>query len=251
MSMQKPPDEERLIMNLDFLNMPYIREHYATLAEQAAKRQATFVHYLCELIEAESESKRDRSAQRRVKLANFPVIKTLADFDWNWPTRINQDQIKDLFRLSFLPENKNIIFLGGVGVGKSHLSIALGYTACMRRHSVLFTTAMDIVNTLRAAQKLGQQKQVLRKYAKPKLLIIDELGYLPIDKFGADGLFQVVSQRYEKGSIILTTNKPFKKWPELFGNDSILASAVLDRLLHHAENVVIQGKSYRMKDRSK
>ena len=141
-----------------------------------------------------------------------------------------------------------MILLGGVGLGKSHLAIALGYRACLKGYSVLFTTAVDVINTLAAAQNAGRLKQELNKYLKPKLLILDELGYLPIDKVGADLLFQIISQRYEQGAIIITSNRVFKKWPEIFNNDSTLTSAILDRLLHHAETVIIEGKSYRMKD---
>ena len=153
-----------------------------------------------------------------------------------------------MFRLDFIANKANVILLGGIGLGKSHLATALGYCACLKGHSVLFSTAIDVINTLAAAQKAACLKQELNKYLKPKLLILDELGYLPIDKFGADLLFQIISQRYEQGAIIITSNRAFKKWPEIFNNDSTLTSAILDRLLHHAETVTIEGKSYRMKD---
>ena len=182
-------------------------------------------------------------------MARFPVRKSLDGFDWNWPKKINRAQVQDLFRLAFLENKANVIFLGGVGLGKSHLSTALGYHACLKGHYVLFTSAIDIVNTLSAAQNAGRLKFDMKKYLKPDLLLIDELGYLPVDRKGADLLFQVISQRYERGSIILTTNKQFKKWPEIFCNDATLTSAVLDRLLHHAETVLIEGPSYRMKDK--
>ena len=126
----------------------------------------------------------------------------------------------------------------------------MGHAACLASHSVLFTTTVDINNTLTAAQALCRLKAELKRFLAPRLLCVDELGYLPIDKTGADLLFQVISQRYEKGSLVLTTNQPFKHWPKVFNNDSTLTSAVLDRLLHHAETVVIEGKSYRMKDQS-
>jgi len=156
--------------------------------------------------------------------------------------------VQNLFRLRFIDDKSNVIFLGGVGLGKSHLSTALGYEACLRGYSVLFVSAIEIINTLTAAKSCGRLKQELAKYLKPALLIIDELGFLPIDKNGADLLFQVISQRYERGAIIITTNRAFKQWPEIFNNDATLTSAVLDRLLHHAETIVIQGKSYRMKE---
>jgi DNA replication protein DnaC len=156
--------------------------------------------------------------------------------------------VKNLFRLQFIPDKANVIFLGGVGLGKSHLAVALGYQACLEGHSVLFATAIDVINTLAAAQTAGRLKTELKKYTRPAVLILDELGFLPIDKTGADLLFQVISQRYEQGALVITSNRAFKDWPEIFNNDSTLTSAILDRLLHHAETVIIEGKSFRMKD---
>ena len=141
-----------------------------------------------------------------------------------------------------------MIFISNVGLGKSHLSIALGHSACLRGYSVLFTTAVDIINSLCAAHAHGNLKRELHKYLQPRLLIVDELGYLPIDKHGADLLFQVISGRYERGAIIITSNRAYKHWPEIFNNDTTLTSALLDRLLHHAETALIEGKSHRMKD---
>ena len=132
--------------------------------------------------------------------------------------------------------------------GKTHLASALGYEACLKGYTVLFATAIDVINTLSAAQAAGRMKQELKKYTRPALLILDELGFLPIDKAGADLLFQVISQRYEQGALVVTSNRAFKDWPEIFNNDSTLTSAILDRLLHHAETILIQGKSYRMKE---
>ena len=152
------------------------------------------------------------------------------------------------FRLECIKDKANLIFLGGVGLGKTHLATALGYAACLKGHSVLFASAIDVINTLAAARNAGHLKQELKKYTKPALLILDELGYLPIDKIGADLLFQVISLRYEHGAMVMTSNRAFKDWPTIFNHDSTLTSAVLDRLLHHAETVIIEGKSFRMKD---
>jgi len=146
-----------------------------------------------------------------------------------------------------MEDHSNVILLGTVGLGKTHLATALGYTACLAGKSVLFATAVDTINTLAAAQAASRLKVELKKYLAPSLLILDELGYLPIDKHGADLLFQVISMRYERGSTVITSNRAFKKWPEIFNNDSTLTSAILDRLLHHAETCVIEGPSYRMK----
>jgi len=150
--------------------------------------------------------------------------------------------------LQFVEQPANVIFLGGVGLGKTHLASALGYEACLKGYTVLFATAIDVINTLSAARAAGRMKQELKKYTRPSLLILDELGFLPIDKAGADLLFQVISQRYEQGAIAITSNRAYKDWPEIFNNDSTLTSAILDRLLHHAETILIQGKSYRMKE---
>jgi DNA replication protein DnaC len=234
--------------NLRYLKLAYIRENYESLAKTASNKQWTHVNYLTELAVAESNLRKDRATKRRILNARFPQIKTLEQFKWSWPKKINQLQVKNLFRLKFIDEKSNVVFLGGVGLGKTHLSIALGYQACLKGYSVLFCSAVDAINNLAAAQAAGRLKQELRKYHKPAIVVLDELGYLPIDKTGADLLFQIISHRYEQGSLIITTNRAFRDWPEIFNNDSTLTSALLDRLLHHTETVVIEGKSYRMKE---
>jgi DNA replication protein DnaC len=242
------PSTDALATQLASLHLTCILEQYESLASVAAEKQWPHVEYLAQLVEAETHRREERSIARRISLARFPVIKTLDQFQWNWPKKINRLQVQNLFRLTFIEEKANVIFLANVGLGKTHLSIALGHTACLRGYTVLFTTAVDIINTLSAAQVHGGLKHELRKYLKPRVLIIDELGYLPIDKQGADLLFQIISQRYERGATIINSNRAYKHWPEIFNNDSTLTSALLDRLLHHAETVVIEGKSFRMKD---
>jgi DNA replication protein DnaC len=232
---------------LSYLKLPFIRENFETIAKTAARKKWDHIQFLSELVEQESNLRRDRCIQRRIKMARFPVIKTMDQFDWSWPKKINQAQIQNLFRLKCIEEKSNIIFISSVGLGKTHIATALGYQACLKNNTVLFTSTIDAVNNLIAAQHAGQLKQELKKYLKPSLLIMDELGYLPIDKNGADLLFQIISERYERGSIIITTNRVFKEWPEIFNNDSTLTSALLDRLLHHTEAVLIEGDSYRMR----
>ncbi len=239
------PDLEN---HLSYLKLPFIRENYEPISDMAARKEWTHIQYLSELIKQESNLRRDRTIQRRIRMAKFPVIKTLDQFNWSWPSKINRPQIQNLFRLKFIEEKSNIVLIGPVGVGKTHFACALGYQACLKSHTVLFTSAIEIVNNLIAAQQAGNLKQELKKYLKPSLLIMDELGYLPIDKAGADMLFQIISHRYEKGAIIITTNRVFKDWPHIFNNDMTLTSALLDRLLHHTEPVVIEGKSYRMRE---
>lgn len=233
--------------HLSYLKLPFIRENYESAAKTAARKQWDHIQYLTELVEQESTLRRDRSIKRRIRLAKFPVIKTMDQFDWSWPQKINRAQVKNLFRLKFIEEQSNVVLIGSVGVGKTHIATALGYQACLKNNTVLFTSTIDAVNNLIAAQHAGQLKQELKKYLKPSLLIMDELGYLPIDKNGADLLFQIISGRYERGSIIITTNRVFKEWPEIFNNDSTLTSALLDRLLHHTEAVLIEGESFRMR----
>ena len=240
--------EQRLREQLQALRLSYLCEQYAALATEAAQKHWTHVDYLARLLDGETQVRHQRAVQRRIAAARFPTIKLLEDFQWSWPKKINRTQIQNLFRLVFVPDKVNIIFVGGVGIGKTHLASALGHAACLAGHSVRFTTAVDIINTLTAAQINHRLKTELKKLISPSVLVIDEVGYLPIDKTGADLLFQVISERYERGSIVLTTNQPYKSWPKLFNNDATLTSAVLDRLLHHAETVVLEGKSYRMKD---
>jgi len=245
-----PPshDLDALHRHLDYLNLPFIREHYTEHAREAAEHHSDHLDFLARLVEGEAQGRQDRCVERRIRLARFPVRKNLEQFRWNWPKKINRLQVQNLFRLKFIDEAANVIFIGGVGLGKSHLAIALGLAACHQQNSVLFASAIDAVNTLAAAQAIGRLKHELRRYVRPRVLILDELGYLPIDKNGADLLFQIISQRYERGSIVITTNRVYKKWPAIFNNDSTLTAAVLDRLLHHAESITIEGKSFRMKD---
>lgn len=240
--------DDQLLAQLLYLKLSFFREYHQALAQEAVAKSWTHVDFLGRLTEGETLRRKDRATQRRILAARFPVVKTLEQFDWTWPKKINRTHVQNLFRLSFLKDKANVIFIGGAGLGKTHLATALAYEACLAGHTVLFTTAIDIVNTLAAAQSANRLKVELKRYASPSIVLIDELGYLPIDKTGADLLFQVFSQRYETGSTIVTTNQVYKHWARVFNNDATLTSAVLDRLLHHAETVIIEGKSYRMRD---
>lgn len=238
-----------LTQNLKYLKLFFMLDQHQDLAQQASKKQWSHLDYLEKLSDGEAALRQDRATQYRIRMARFPVIKTLDQFNWSWPRSINRLQVQNLFRLQFVQDKSNIIFLGGVGLGKTHLASALGYNACLKGYKVLFTTAVDIVNSLTAAQAAGRIKEALKKYTQPPLLVMDELGFLPMDKTGADLLFQVISLRYERGAMVITSNRAYKDWPEIFNNDSTLTSAILDRLLHHAETVLVEGKSYRMKDK--
>jgi DNA replication protein DnaC len=247
----KKEPQSLLDQHLRYLKLSFTQDHCKDLAAQAAKKHWSYLDYLEKLADGEAAMRSDRSIERRIRLARFPVIKTLDQFKWSWPKNINRLQVQNLFRLNFIKDKSNVIFLGGVGLGKTHLASALAYAACLKGHSVLFATAIGVINTLAAAQAAGRMKQELKKYTRPELLILDELGFLPIDKAGANLLFQIISLRYEQGALVITSNRAFRDWPEIFNNDSILTSAILDRLLHHAETVVIKGKSYRIRDQIK
>ncbi len=234
---------------LKYLKLAYTSRHHEEVTAEAATQRWSHAQFLRRVIEAEAHDRQQHALQRRIKLARFPVKKTLDQFQWDWPKQINEAHIRHLFELRFVTEHTNAVFCGGVGLGKTHLATALGYAACQAGHPVLFTTAVDAINTLLAAQAAHRLAAELKKYVAPALLVLDEVGYLPLDKAGADLLFQIISQRYERGATIVTTNKAYKHWPTIFNNDAGITSAILDRLLHRAQTVVIEGKSYRMKDR--
>ena len=235
--------EQQLIQ----LRLPAMRQEYVAQAKVAIAKGLGHIDYLANLIEAETQQRHQRSVQRRLREARFPYLKTLDDYDFTYPKRIDRMKLKDIFTLHFLDHHANVIIVGTCGLGKTHLAIALGHHACQHGYNASFTTAIKMINILTAAQAAHRLDQELQRYLKPALLVIDELGYLPIDKYGADLLFQVISGRYERGSIVLTTNRIFKEWPQIFNNDAILTSAVLDRLVHHHELVIIEGNSYRMR----
>ena len=241
-------DADALRSNMTALRLPFMLEHHQAFAQTAADKQWSHLDYLTELVSGEAGARDDRRVQRCIQLARFPVLKTLDTFDWKWPTKINRPLIQNLFHLDFVANHGNVVFISTTGLGKSHLMTALGHAACQRGHSVLFTGAIEIINTLGAAHASGSIKRALHHYVKPDVLCLDELGYLPIDKFGADCLFQIISHRYERGATLITTNRVYKQWAGIFNNDAVLTSALLDRLLHHAETVLIEGKSYRSKD---
>jgi len=247
--MTNDTDQSTLDRHLDYLKLGYLKNNCRPFMAEATAKHWSHLDYLGRLIEGEAGARQDRAIARRIKEARFPVIKTLETFRWLWPKKITRLQIQDLFRLRFIEEKANVIFLGLVGLGKTHLATALAYAACQNGYSVLFANAIDVINTLSAAQNNGILKTEIKRYLAPSLLVLDEVGYLPIDQRGADLLFQVIGQRYERGSLLVTSNKAFKQWSTIFNGDSTITSAVLDRLLHHAETVVIEGSSYRMKDK--
>jgi len=218
------------------------------VAEAARKNRSTH-ELLLRLAAGENEARQTRAFTRRLRAAKLPMVRTMETFDWHWPEEINRDHIRHLFTFAFMREKANVVMVGTVGLGKTHIASALGREACERGHSVLFSPAVDIINTLADAQTRGDFQKVIKRYTRPDLLIIDELGYLPVDRVGAELLFQVLGKRYERASTVITTNRGYGEWAVTFANDAALTSAVLDRVMHHCETVIIKGKSYRMKDR--
>ncbi|MDO8275813.1 MAG: IS21-like element helper ATPase IstB [Serpentinimonas sp.] len=243
------PKPEDLTEVLRRLNLTTIAQHYEDVGREAAREGLCHVEYLRRLAEAEAAARYERSVQRRTKAARLPVLKTLEQFNWSWPKKINRAQVQDLFRLRFVEQNTNVVFIGGVGLGKTHFALALAHSTCLNNVPTLFAQAVEIVNTLSAAQSTNTLSKALKTYVAPRLLVVDELGYLPMDKRGADLIFQVISARYERGSTVITTNTVYKQWARIFNNDATLTTAILDRLVHHCETITIEGKSYRMKDK--
>jgi len=195
----------------------------------------------------EIAAREQRRVKTRLAQANFPVIKTLDAFDFSFPKAINKSQILGLFDLHFIEKKENAILMGPPGTGKTHIGLALGYQACSHGIKTLFTTAMNLINQLSASLADHSFLKAMKLFTSPSLLIIDELGYLPVDKQGAELLFQVISNRYECGSIVVTTNRAFRDWGTILNNDNTLASATIDRLVHHGVLVQIKGESYRVK----
>lgn len=231
------------------LKLGWIRDNHSTELADAARKNRTHQEFFERLLHGEAEARLSKAVQRRLKAAHLPGVHTLEAFDWTWPAKINADHIRHLASLSFMKSSTNIVFIGNVGLGKTHLASAIGRLACLHRHDVLFQSAAAIINNLAEAQTQGLIRLAIRRYARPQLLIIDELGYLPVDRIGAELMFQVLGERYEKAPTIITTNRPYKNWTETFANDATMTSAVLDRIMHHCETVVIEGSSYRMKNR--
>ncbi len=237
--------QELLLQNLLELNLTQIAATYREVLDEAARRNSSMLEVLSSLVAAEVTARRQRALQRRIIQARLPRLKTLGEYKFEFPKRIPKQKIVRLFDCEFIEQHQCAILIGPTGIGKTHLMTALGYTACERGVSVRFTRVIDMINRLTTAQINGTLEQALKYYLKPSLLLLDELGYLPIDKRGADLLFQVVAARYESGSIVITTNRPFRDWGRIFDVDNTLATAMIDRLMHHGEAIVIHGDSFR------
>lgn len=241
---------ERLHSNLQYLKLNTIEELLDNYLEIAARDSRTTMEVLDYLFEQEKKHREAVAIERRMKSAVFPVKKTLEEFDFEFQKSIDKKVIEDLATLRFVHNSENVVFLGPPGVGKSHLAIALGIEAVKVGISVYFTNTGNLIERLKTANREGMLEKKLRDLMKYKVLIIDEIGYIPFDEEGAHCLFQLISRRYEKSSTILTSNKSYGEWGEIF-KDHIIAAAVLDRVLHHSTTINIRGESYRLKERKK
>lgn len=239
---------ERLKEQLKVLGLRKIGEIFEEEAEKAIKTKLGYLGYLSKLIEEETLAKTDRSINRRIQTAKFPWIKTLEEFDFSFQPSIDEEKVLQLSDLSFIDKKENILLLGPPGVGKTHLAISLGVKACMARYRVLFQSVDEVVGYLYASLVDSTTGQKLDTLSRLHLLVLDELGYLPMDPKKANLFFQLVSKRYEVGSIILTSNRAFEEWGDIFG-DEVIAAAIIDRLVHHSHIFNITGKSYRVKDK--
>lgn len=233
--------------NLSFLKSKESLEVLDKTIDHVNLNQLSFIEGFLYFTEAKLERKKENLMEHSVKMAGFPKIKYLSDFDFDFQPSINKNQIIDFNSMRFVEDKKNIIFFGNSGVGKTHLAIALGVTAAQNRISTYFIKCSDLMAQLHKAKLEDRLTDRLKKLSGYKLLIIDELGYLPITKDDSKLFFQLIDKRYEKTSTIITTNINFSQWDEVFG-DAVTANAILDRLLHHSEIVTIKGSSYRLKD---
>lgn len=238
----------KLLNNLEILKLEKMREYYPNYIEKASKQDISLTDMLYELTNKEIEYRDERASQIQITVSAFPYKKEINDFDFDYQPSINKQQIMELNTLGFLERHENILFLGPSGVGKTHLAVSLGITAAKKRHSVYFISCHDLITQLNKAHFENKLDQRLKHFCKYELLIIDEIGYLPLDKQGANLFFQLITKRYEKHSTIITTNMSFNKWGDVF-SDNVLANAILDRLLHHSSVISIKGSSYRIKDK--
>jgi DNA replication protein DnaC len=248
----EPADIQRLVEELDSmlsrLRLGAIREQLDGLLEEAARRQLNLREALAWLCAAEVTSKEQRRLSMALTIARFPFVRTLEGFEFEAQPSIDPGKIRDLATCRWVANGDNMVLLGPPGVGKTHLEVALGREAVARGYTVQFTTAMELLGSLVKGQQQGTLEARLAQYSKPKLLIIDELGYLPLEPQAGHLFFQLISRRYEQGSVLISSNRPVEEWDEVFG-DQVVAAAILDRLMHHSHVVTIRGDSYRLREK--
>ena len=241
---------ERIEALCEQLKFARLQTEWPAIAQQAAKEEASFADFLERLLGAEARARHERKVSTMMKMATMPTIKTLEQFDWSHAAGAPKAQIQELAHLAFVERAENVVMLGPSGVGKTHIGLALAHRAVSAGHKVRFITAADLMMQLAIAKGQGRLKEYFnRAVLGPKLLVVDEIGYLPFGREEANLFFNVVAKRYERGSMVLTSNLPFTQWASAFADDQTLTAAMLDRLLHHAHIVQISGESYRLKDK--
>lgn len=241
---------ERITELCEQLKLTTIPEAFSHLAQKAIAEELNLADFLESILKAECQARQTRQRTTLARLASFPAIKTLDGFDFAAATGVPKAQVQELASLAFIERSENVVLLGPSGTGKTHLAIALGYAASQAGIKTRFITAADLMLILTAAHRQNQLQDALKRFINPyRLLIIDEIGYLPLSREQANLFFQVIAKRYEKGSLVVTSNLPFGQWDKTFADDATLTAAMLDRLLHHAHVVPIQGESYRLREK--
>jgi DNA replication protein DnaC len=244
------PREERVFAALKRLQLPHLRETIASVLSQAAKEQWTYMEFLDQILGRELDAKQGKRIRMGMQIAHFPCVRTIEGFDFSFQPSADERLIRELSTGNFIAHGENVLMFGPPGVGKSHLAIGLGRKVVEQGHTVRFSTATALLAILGKAELEGNLSEKLTEYSKPRLLIIDELGYLPFERRAAHLFFQLVNRRYEKGSLLVTTNQRVSEWGIVFG-DEVLATAILDRLLHHSHTFLITGESYRLREKRK
>jgi DNA replication protein DnaC len=244
------PSEERVAAALKRLQLTHLRDTLAAVLSEAAKEKWTYLEFLDRILGREVDSKQGKRIQMGMQIAHFPCVRTIETFDFAFQPSVDERLIRELSTGNFIAHGQNVLIFGPPGVGKTHLAIGLGRKIVEQGHTARFTTATALLAVLGKAESEGVLSDKLTEYAKPRLLIIDELGYLPFERRAAHLFFQLVNRRYEKGSLLVTTNQRVSEWGTVFG-DEVLATAILDRLLHHSHTLLITGESFRLREKRK